>query len=60
MEQSETPAAFRDPSASTSEAAANPFCNYYGQIVHQQNMLQDSVRTTAYQQAILGNAADFK
>lgn len=38
----------------------NPFDQYYSQLTHQQNMLQDSVRVTAYQRAILENAADFK
>lgn len=38
----------------------NPFDQYYSQLTHQQNMLQDSVRVTAYQKAILENAADFK
>lgn len=33
---------------------------YYGQLTHQQNMLQDAVRTTAYHQAITKNAIDFK
>lgn len=40
--------------------AENPFDQYYAQLTHQQNMLQDSVRVTAYQRAILENAADFK
>lgn len=38
----------------------NPFGQYYAQLTHQQNMLQDSVRVSAYQQAILDNMADFK
>eukprot|EP00903_Cladosiphon_okamuranus_P006197 g6094.t1 len=38
----------------------NPFDQYYSQLTHQQNMLQDSARVTAYQRAILENAADFK
>ncbi|KAI9100540.1 S-adenosyl-L-methionine-dependent methyltransferase [Phlyctochytrium arcticum] len=33
------------------------YFHYYAQFVHQQNMLQDSVRTAAYQSAILMNAA---
>lgn len=41
-------------------ALENPFDQYYSQLTHQQNMLQDSVRVTAYQRAILENAADFK
>lgn len=38
----------------------NPFDQYYAQLIHQQNMLQDTVRVTAYQRAICENAADFK
>ncbi|CAM9632210.1 unnamed protein product, partial [Scytosiphon promiscuus] len=48
-----------NPEKSTS-GAENPFDQYYAQLTHQQNMLQDSVRVTAYQRAILENAADFK
>lgn len=40
--------------------ANNPFDQYYAQLSHQQNMLQDSVRVTAYQRAIINNVADFK
>ncbi|CAM9570824.1 unnamed protein product, partial [Laminaria digitata] len=40
--------------------ARNPFDQYYAQLTHQQNMLQDSVRVSAYQRAIIENAADFK
>ncbi|KAI8915910.1 S-adenosyl-L-methionine-dependent methyltransferase [Gorgonomyces haynaldii] len=32
------------------------YFSYYAQFVHQQNMLQDSVRTSLYQTAILSNA----
>lgn len=32
------------------------YFSYYAQFVHQQNMLQDSVRTSMYQTAILSNA----
>lgn len=38
----------------------NPFDQYYAQLTHQQNMLQDSVRVSAYQRAIIDNAVDFK
>ena len=41
-------------------SAENPFFCYYASLVHQQNMLQDLVRTGAYQSAILQNEADFK
>lgn len=37
----------------------HPFFSYYGSAVHQQNMMQDSVRTTAYFNAITGNPSDF-
>lgn len=40
--------------------ARNPFDQYYAQLTHQQNMLQDSVRVSAYQRAIIENSADFK
>lgn len=43
-----------------SPSKENPFDQYYSQLTHQQNMLQDSVRVTAYQRAILENVADFK
>ena len=36
------------------------YFTYYGQLTHQQNMLQDGVRTSAYYQAIIKNASDFK
>jgi type I protein arginine methyltransferase len=32
------------------------YFSYYAQFVHQQNMLQDSVRTSLYQTAIMSNA----
>ena len=38
----------------------DPFTQYYGQLLHQGNMLQDYVRTGTYQRAFLENAADFK
>jgi hypothetical protein len=39
---------------------ANPFTSYYAQIIHQQNMLQDTVRTGTYRRAIVNNAKDFR
>jgi type I protein arginine methyltransferase len=33
------------------------YFSYYAQFVHQQNMLQDSVRTSLYQTAILSNSS---
>ena len=50
------------PSAScwlTSPPACADF-HYYGMLQHQQNMLQDYVRTATYHQAIMDNAADFQ
>ena len=32
---------------------------YYGMLTHQQNMMQDQVRTNAYFQAIMNNSIDF-
>ena len=32
------------------------YFSYYAQFVHQQNMLQDSIRTSMYQTAILSNS----
>jgi len=37
------------------ELETHPFLQYYGLLSHQQNMLQDSIRTGTYQQAILSN-----
>lgn len=37
----------------------HPFFRYYGLLVHQQNMLQDTVRTGTYRQAIMDNPSDF-
>jgi histone-arginine methyltransferase CARM1 len=36
------------------------FSQYYGMLSHQQNMLQDLVRTGTYEKAILANASDFE
>jgi histone-arginine methyltransferase CARM1 len=38
----------------------NPFTQYYGQLLHQGNMLQDHIRTGAYQHAFLRNESDFR
>lgn len=38
----------------------NPFTQYYAQLTHQQNMLQDATRTGTYQHAMLHNARDFR
>ncbi|RHY83628.1 hypothetical protein DYB26_000079 [Aphanomyces astaci] len=37
----------------------NPFSQYYGMLLHQQNMLQDHVRTSTYERAMMQNASDF-
>lgn len=39
---------------------SNPFTHYYAQLLHQGNMLQDHVRTGAYQRAFLSNGVEFK
>ena len=39
---------------------AHPYFSYYGQLVHQQNMLQDSVRTQCYHDAFVRNGVDFR
>lgn len=41
------------------EGGEHPFFHYYGMLVHQQNMLQDYVRTGAYHTAVMHNASDF-
>jgi type I protein arginine methyltransferase len=46
---------FRSPGAHD----AHPFFSYYGQLVHQQNMMQDMIRTSAYHNAITSNPTDF-
>lgn len=38
----------------------NPFSQYYGMLLHQQNMLQDYVRTSTYERAMMENSNDFK
>ena len=42
------------------DAEAHPFFQYYGQIVHQQNMLQDTTRTGTYHSAVASNRPDFE
>ena len=39
---------------------SNPFTQYYAQLLHQGNMLQDLTRTGTYRHAFLSNAVDFK
>ncbi|KAF1792997.1 S-adenosyl-L-methionine-dependent methyltransferase [Phytophthora cactorum] len=51
-------AKIRDESDDKDEA--NPFSQYYGMLLHQQNMLQDHVRTGTYERAMLSNPTDFR
>lgn len=44
----------------TDPSSAELYFHYYGQLLHQQNMLQDMVRTSTYYAAILENHSDFK
>lgn len=48
-----------EPAAADGVHANHPFFHYYGLLVHQQNMLQDVVRTSAYHDAITRNPSDF-
>ncbi len=38
------------------DETGNPFTQFYGQLLHQGNMLADHVRTSTYQQAFMKNA----
>ncbi|XP_010259609.1 PREDICTED: probable histone-arginine methyltransferase CARM1 isoform X2 [Nelumbo nucifera] len=40
-------------------ASAKMYFHYYGQLLHQQNMLQDYVRTGTYYAAVIENRTDF-
>ncbi|KAJ4817249.1 Histone-arginine methyltransferase CARM1 [Rhynchospora pubera] len=40
--------------------SAKMYFHYYGQLLHQQNMLQDFVRTGTYYAAVLENKSDFE
>ncbi|XP_073054507.1 probable histone-arginine methyltransferase 1.3 isoform X1 [Primulina eburnea] len=40
-------------------ASAKMYFHYYGQLLHQQNMMQDYVRTGTYYAAVMENRADF-
>lgn len=44
----------------TDKASSDMYFHYYGMLQHQQNMLQDMVRTGTYQFAIVENRADFE
>ena len=42
------------------DGLVHAFTYYYGMLIHQQNMLQDHVRTGTYQRAVMENKSDFK
>ncbi|CAB0028801.1 unnamed protein product [Trichogramma brassicae] len=44
----------------TEESSAMQYFQFYGYLSQQQNMMQDFIRTSTYQRAILGNTSDFK
>ena len=44
----------------TDSGSAELYFHYYGMLMHQQNMLQDQIRTGTYYAAILENTADFQ
>eukprot|EP00854_Cymbomonas_tetramitiformis_P032681 gene32681-41567_t len=46
--------------AKTDKASSDLYFHHYGMLEHQQNMLQDQVRTGIYYHAILENHADFQ
>ncbi|UJR23845.1 hypothetical protein I4U23_026820 [Adineta vaga] len=43
----------------TEEASAEQYFQFYGYLAQQQNMMQDYIRTSTYQRAILDNSVDF-
>ena len=44
----------------TDESSASQYFQFYGYLSQQQNMMQDYIRTSTYQRAILANMEDFK
>lgn len=44
----------------TDEASAAQYFQFYGYLSQQQNMMQDYIRTSTYQRAIISNISDFK
>lgn len=44
----------------TDESSASQYFQFYGYLSQQQNMLQDYIRTSTYQRAMLANLEDFK
>jgi histone-arginine methyltransferase CARM1 len=47
-------------SALSAPVTSHPYFSYYGQLIHQQNMLQDLIRTSAYHDAVTRNRKDFE
>jgi histone-arginine methyltransferase CARM1 len=47
-------------SSRTDESSASQYFQFYGYLSQQQNMMQDYIRTSTYQRAILANIDDFK
>ena len=45
--------------AKTEKGSSELYFHYYGQLQHQQNMLQDYIRTGSYYEAIMENKVDF-
>lgn len=46
--------------ARTEDSSATQYFQFYGYLSQQQNMMQDFVRTSTYQKAILSNLTDFR
>ncbi len=46
--------------ARTEDSSAMQYFQFYGYLSQQQNMMQDYIRTSTYQRAILANMKDFK
>lgn len=44
----------------TEDSSASQYFQFYGYLSQQQNMMQDYIRTSTYQRAILSNVDDFR
>ena len=44
----------------TEDSSASQYFQFYGYLSQQQNMMQDFIRTSTYQKAILDNPTDFQ
>jgi len=44
----------------TEDSSASQYFQFYGYLSQQQNMMQDYIRTSTYQRAILSNPDDFR